>query len=67
MHGAWVLEVKTGAVGTSDLRALGEFTRRFPKYTPLVLCDATSETQVRRAGFRAMPWRQFLLGGVRGG
>lgn len=34
--GAWVLEVKTGSVTASDLRALGEFTRRFPKYDPLV-------------------------------
>lgn len=65
--GAWALEVKTGTVASSDLRALGEFTRRFPKYTPLVLCDAQSETLVRRAGFKAMPWQHFLLRGLDGG
>lgn len=61
--GAWVLEVKTGAVAASDLRGLGEFTRRFPKYRPLVLCDGQSATTVRRAGFSAMSWQQFLLNG----
>jgi uncharacterized protein len=61
--GAWVVEVKTGSVSAADLRGLGEFTKRFPKYTPLVLCDAQSAVNVGRAGFAAMLWQDFLLRG----
>lgn len=61
--GAWAVEVKTGSVSTADLRGLGEFTKRFPKYRPLVLCDAQSAVNVGRAGFAAMLWQDFLLKG----
>ncbi len=61
--GAWAVEVKTGPVSAADLRGLGEFTKRFPKYRPLVLCDARSAVQVGRAGFAALEWQKFLLQG----
>jgi predicted AAA+ superfamily ATPase len=61
--GAFAVEVKTGPLTVSDLRGLGEFTRRFPKYVPLVLCDELGEIAATRAGFRAMSWKRFLLGG----
>jgi uncharacterized protein len=61
--GAWALEVKTGAITSSDLRGIGEFTRRNPGYRALVLCDDKSRALVQRAGLSAMPWREFLLSG----
>jgi hypothetical protein len=60
--GAWAIEVKTGAVTTADLRGLGEFTRRHPKYEPLVLCDDERRSAVERLGLRAMAWQEYLLG-----
>ena len=62
--GAWVLEIKTGTVAASNLRGLGEFTKRFPKYRPLVLCDAANEIAVRRTGFESMSWQRYLLQGL---
>jgi uncharacterized protein len=61
--GAWAIEVKTGAVAGSDLRGLGEFTRRYPDFRALVLCDPESRVVVERAGLSAMSWRDFLLAG----
>ncbi len=62
--GSWALEVKTGAITPSSLRGLAEFSRRHPKYRPLVLCDAEEQTSIERAGLAAMPWREFLLRGL---
>jgi predicted AAA+ superfamily ATPase len=61
--GRWAIEVKSGAVEENALRSLGEFTRRFPGYRPLVVCDARARTRVERAGIDAMDWREFLLRG----
>jgi predicted AAA+ superfamily ATPase len=60
--GSWAVEVKTGAVTSADLRGLGEFTRRYPKYRPLVVCDDEQRSAAERLGFRAMAWQAFLLG-----
>lgn len=61
--GSWAIEVKTGTLATSDFIGLGEFTRRHPRFRPLILCDAEALPAAARTGFQAMPWRGFLLGG----
>jgi predicted AAA+ superfamily ATPase len=61
--GSWAIEVKTGGVDLARLRGLAEFTRRFPRYRPLVLCDEGGVEAVRRAGLPARLWADFLLGG----
>lgn len=64
--GSWAIEVKTGLVAAADLRGLLEFNRRYPRYRPLVICDAAGETAVERAGIDAVAWRDFLLAGPPG-
>jgi predicted AAA+ superfamily ATPase len=61
--GRWAIEVKTGAVSANDFRSLGEFTRRYPQYRPLVLCDPEGVPATDRAGLPAMRWSDFLLHG----
>ena len=61
--GSWVLEVKAGAFGTRDLRAVLEFARRHPRFRPLVVCDASRVEIARQAGAIAMSWTSFLLDG----
>jgi predicted AAA+ superfamily ATPase len=61
--GSWAVEVKTGAVQTSDLGGLLEFTRRYPGYRPLVVCEEGELPAAERAGVEAMTWRKFLLHG----
>jgi len=61
--GSWAIEVKTGTVTQGDLRGLAELTRRHPALRPLVLCDRGAFEAVRRAGLRAMDWRDFLARG----
>jgi hypothetical protein len=62
-RGSWAVEVKTGPVGTADVRGLLEFTRRFPRYQPLLLCDPSGLPGAARLGVRAISWKRFLLGG----
>jgi predicted AAA+ superfamily ATPase len=64
--GSWAIEVKTGAFGSADLRGLLEFTRRYPAYRPLLLCDAAQAGMAAHLGIPAMPWRDFLLSGPPG-
>jgi len=61
--GSWVIEVKTGSVSSSDLKGIGEFARRYPKYRPLVLCEHEARTAVERMGLEAMAWSDFLFKG----
>ena len=61
--GSWAIEVKTGPFGSADVRGLLEFTRRFPRYQPLVLCDASALPAAARIGVPAMSWKRFLLEG----
>jgi predicted AAA+ superfamily ATPase len=61
--GSWAIEVKTGGVDLARLRGLAEFTRRFPRYKPLVLCDESGVESVRRAGLPARLWTDYLIGG----
>lgn len=59
-HGRWVVEVKTGAYGTSDLRGLAHAAEALPKHRPLLLCDPGQEAVGRSAGFTVVPWTEFL-------
>jgi predicted AAA+ superfamily ATPase len=65
--GPWAIEVKTGSFRPADVRGLLEFTRRFTKYRPLLLCDAQELRVAERFGVDAMSWGEFLLGGPPGG
>ena len=62
--GHWAIEVKTGSFDAVALRGLGEFTRRFPEYTPLVICEKASRNVARRAGVESIDWHDFLLRGL---
>jgi predicted AAA+ superfamily ATPase len=64
--GSWAVEVKTGALSASDLKGLGEFIRRHPRFRPLVVCDEATRSIVERAGFDATAWTDFLLHGPPG-
>jgi len=64
--GRWALEVKTGSVSAGDLKGVAEFTRRFPDYRPLVLCDPGARAAVERSGLGWLDWREFLLDGPPG-
>jgi predicted AAA+ superfamily ATPase len=61
--GSWAIEVKTGGVDPARLRGLAEFTRRFPRYKALVLCDRSGIETVKRAGLTGRFWGDFLLEG----
>jgi hypothetical protein len=61
--GSFAIEVKTGAIETSDLRGLLEFRRRYPRYRPLVICDDPRQPAIARAELEAIGWRDFLLQG----
>jgi predicted AAA+ superfamily ATPase len=58
--GRWVVEVKTGPYGASDLRGLDRAARALPNHRPLVLCDPGREEAARAAGFGAVAWTDFL-------
>jgi hypothetical protein len=62
-RGSWAIEVKTGSFGAADVRGLLEFTRRFPRYQPLLLCDPSGLPAAARVGVPAISWKRFLLAG----
>ncbi len=61
--GAWALEVKTGQFQPSALRGVLEFCRRYARFRPLVIADASGVRVARAAGVAALPWTEFLVGG----
>lgn len=61
--GAWALEVKTGPFRAGDLDGLLEFTRRHPRFTPLLLAGPEGRAPAERAGVRWLDWRDWLLHG----
>lgn len=62
--GKWAVEIKTGTFTSSDLAGLLEFSRRYPQYQPLVVCDASVLGAAARIGVKAISWQQFLWSGV---
>ena len=63
--GAWAIEVKTGAYRPQDLRGLLEFCRLYPKFRPLLLCNAGDEALSQDGGVRTQSWASFLMNGPR--
>ena len=61
--GPWAVEVKTGRFESPDLRGLLEFTRRHPKFQPLVITRPGDEERARRLGLHATSWVDFLRAG----
>ena len=61
--GSWAIEVKTGPFGAREVRGLLEFVKRFPKYRPVVVCEAEELSSAERLGVKAVSWKRFLLGG----
>lgn len=61
--GRWAIEVTIGRVSSRELRGLGEFTRRFPEYRPLVICEPSERGAAERLGIAAMSWHDFLWQG----
>jgi predicted AAA+ superfamily ATPase len=61
--GAWAIEIKTGAVESTDLRGLLEFCKRYPQYRPLVVTAPGQQSAVNRLGVAAVTWTDFLLSG----
>jgi uncharacterized protein len=59
--GEWAVEVKTGRFELSEFRGLLEFTRRHPRFAPLVLCEPEWCATAQRAGVAAIPWQHYLL------
>jgi hypothetical protein len=55
--------VKTGAFQARDLNGLLEFTRRNPRFRPLVVCSPTGLPTLARLGVAATTWQEFLLSG----
>lgn len=64
--GKWAVEVKTGKFQMNDLKGLFEFTRRNPRFKPLVVCSAEGRATAQRADVPAITWQKFLLDGPPG-
>ena len=61
--GAWAVEVKTSPVVATDLRSLLEFTRRYPRYRPLLVGDGRDLRAALDLGVAATTWQDFLVAG----
>jgi hypothetical protein len=62
--GRWIVEVKTGRYSAADLKGLAVASTKFPDFSPVVICDPGEESPAESAGFRAIPWPDYLLGGL---
>ena len=62
--GRWIVEVKTGRYSAADLKGLAVASTKFPAFSPVVICDPGEESPAETAGFRAIPWPDYLLGGL---
>lgn len=62
----WVIEIKTGSYTADDLKGLFAFTKQYPEFRPLILCDEEGIETGKRFGVDALSWRQFLQTGLIG-
>ncbi|MDR1284025.1 MAG: AAA family ATPase [Opitutaceae bacterium] len=62
--GRWLIEIKSGPYGLTDLRGLAQAVARFPDFKPVVLCDPGREGPALAAGFHARAWDAFLQNGL---
>ena len=58
--GRFAVEVKTGPFDAGDLRGLFEFTKRHPKFSPLIVCAEKHIAGAERLGVQATSWKSFL-------
>jgi uncharacterized protein len=61
--GNWAVEVKAGNFDLHALKGLLEFSRRNPRFTPLVITAPGVESVPRRHGIRSASWEEFLVSG----
>lgn len=61
--GTWAVEIKTGRFEMAELRGVLEFSRRHPRYRPLILTAPGDEPLAERHGLAAVSWRHFLVSG----
>ncbi|MDD3928050.1 MAG: ATP-binding protein [bacterium] len=64
--GKWAVEIKTGGYTAGDLSGLLEFSRRWPEYRPLVICDDKHADTAQRIGIDCLTWNKFLWDGITG-
>lgn len=57
----WAIEVKTGPFTGADLKGLFEFTKQYPDFRPLLLCDEKERSTGERLGLETLSWREFLF------
>lgn len=61
--GEWAIEIKTGVASAAAFRGIAEFTRRYPRFRPLVIGDAAARAAAGRLGLETLDWIDFLLDG----
>ena len=61
--GNWAVEIKTGSFDVHGLKGLLEFSRRNPRFTPLVITAPGEGAVPRRHGLRSVGWDEFLISG----
>ena len=59
--GRWVIEVRTGTMAAPDLRGQFEFTRLFPTFCPLVLCEPAQVGAGGRGDEHAFRYNQVII------
>lgn len=62
--GKWAVEVKSSKWKPKDLLGLLEFTRRYPEFTPLVICSEESVALGKSLGIKSISWSDFLVSGL---
>lgn len=66
LDGSWgklAIDVKIGRFAAHDLRGLGEFTKRFPTFRPLLICSPQDVAAAQSHDIAAMSWQDFLIQG----
>lgn len=63
--GNWAVEVKTSRFDLRELTGLLEFSRRNPKFRPLVISAPGDEQIVQGHGLSVVNWKEFLVSGPR--
>lgn len=66
-RGSWAVEIKTSRFESRDLTGLFEFSRRHPRFRPLVITQPGDEEIARRFGVEAVSWVEYLTTGRRDG
>lgn len=62
--GEWAIEIKSGAFSGGDLRGLFEFCKKFPSFTPIVICENEHQEPARRSGVQSLSFEEFFSKGL---